>query len=136
MSQAVGGDLQGTDKNVGYWLPNPPYKVFIQDADLNLISPVLLWVLVDEHPDSINDAALGVQMATSLAATFMVDYPASYHNGACGFAFADGHSEIHKWQDARTKPAPKYNNNLTVPGGAQPNNPDLWWLVQRTSVRP
>jgi prepilin-type processing-associated H-X9-DG protein len=25
--------------------------------------------------------------------------PASYHNGAAGFAFADGHSEIHKWKD-------------------------------------
>jgi len=25
--------------------------------------------------------------------------PASYHNGACGFTFADGHSEIKKWLD-------------------------------------
>ena len=27
------------------------------------------------------------------------DLAASYHNGAAGFSFADGHSEIHKWLD-------------------------------------
>ncbi len=31
------------------------------------------------------------------------DLPASYHNGAAGFSFADGHSEIHKWLYASTK---------------------------------
>jgi len=25
------------------------------------------------------------------------DVPGTYHNGGCGFAFADGHSESHKW---------------------------------------
>ena len=29
----------------------------------------------------------------------IVDYPASYHNGAGGLSFADGHSEIRKWVD-------------------------------------
>jgi prepilin-type processing-associated H-X9-DG protein len=33
----------------------------------------------------------------------IVDVPATYHNGACGFAFADGHSEIHKWVDQAMK---------------------------------
>jgi len=33
------------------------------------------------------------------ATTYIVDYPASYHNGAGGVAFADGHSEIHRWRD-------------------------------------
>ena len=28
------------------------------------------------------------------------DVPSSLHNGACGFAFADGHSEVHKWKTA------------------------------------
>jgi prepilin-type processing-associated H-X9-DG protein len=30
------------------------------------------------------------------------DLPASYHVGACGYAFADGHSEIHKWLNPKT----------------------------------
>jgi hypothetical protein len=33
----------------------------------------------------------------------IVDYPASYHVTG-GFSFADGHSEIKKWQDGRTTP--------------------------------
>ena len=28
--------------------------------------------------------------------------PANYHNGACGFSFADGHAEIRKWKDPDT----------------------------------
>ena len=27
----------------------------------------------------------------------MVDFPASYHNGAGGLSFADGHAEIRRW---------------------------------------
>src|SRR2546430_3003192 len=32
-----------------------------------------------------------------------VDMPAAYHNGACGFAMGDGHSEIHKWISERSE---------------------------------
>jgi prepilin-type processing-associated H-X9-DG protein len=66
----------------------------------------------------------------------MVDWPASFHNGACGFAFADGHSEIHKWRDSRTTAPVKYNDwlyNLVAPI-SQPNNQDLIWLAQRSST--
>jgi prepilin-type N-terminal cleavage/methylation domain-containing protein/prepilin-type processing-associated H-X9-DG protein len=60
--------------------------------------PSSTWVFVDEHPDSI------------LAGLFVVylnkhsweHLPGSYHNSACGFAFADGHSEIKKWLDPFT----------------------------------
>ena len=31
------------------------------------------------------------------------DVPGSYWFGACGFAYADGHAEIHKWLDSTTK---------------------------------
>ncbi len=68
----------------------------------------------------------------------MVDYPASSHNGACGFAFADGHSEIHKWFDPRTKPPVKYNAYLfnLNPPFVQPNNRDILWMAERTSSLP
>ena len=47
---------------------------------------------LDEHPDSINDSLFAVPMT----GTAWVDVPASYHNGACGFCFADGHAESRK----------------------------------------
>lgn len=64
----------------------------------------------------------------------IVDYPASYHNGAAGLAFADGHSEIKKWADPRTTPPlrPGQELNLNV---ASPGNQDRFWLMDRSTRR-
>ncbi len=96
------------------------------------------WVFVDEREDSINDGWYAVNMdgydPNKPAAYTIVDFPASYHNGACGFAFADGHSEIRKWIDPRTRPPVKFAQGITL-GQASPNNVDVGWLQERTSVR-
>ena len=73
-------------------------------------------------------------MVESAASARIIDYPASYHNGAGGISFADGHAEIRKWVDARTRPAPKYNNALAL-NVPSPNNQDMIWLSDRTSSR-
>ena len=40
-------------------------------------------------------------MITDVTSTaHFIDLPASYHAGACGFAFADSHAEIHKWKES------------------------------------
>ena len=92
-------------------------------------SPAMAWVLVDEHPDSINDAMLYVNPSTPVANAAWVDWPASYHAGACGFSFADGHSEIHKWRDSRTLAPVSYTsiNNMVARGSL-----DYGWIAQRT----
>ena len=67
----------------------------------SIIRPANLWVVMDEHPDSINDGFLQSDPHTDISqwgAGSWNDLPASYHNGACGIAFADGHSEIHVWK--------------------------------------
>ena len=89
----------------------------------------MTWVVLDEHPDSINDAMLYVNATLPVANAQWVDWPASYHDGACGFSFADGHSEIHKWIDSRTKVPTRYTsiNNLVVRGSQ-----DFGWIAQRT----
>jgi prepilin-type N-terminal cleavage/methylation domain-containing protein/prepilin-type processing-associated H-X9-DG protein len=66
-------------------------------SDLKNPAPSKSWVFVDEDPDSINDVTLYENPTMSLKAGEFSDIPASYHNQACGFSFADGHSEIHKW---------------------------------------
>ena len=60
------------------------------------------WVMGEEHPDSINDAAMANQMAgrTGDPSPRIIDYPASFHGGAGSFALADGHCVNHKWQRA------------------------------------
>ena len=84
----------------------------------------MLWVLIDENDIGINDGAFGVTMVSDR----WVDFPGIYHNFACGFAFADGHSEIHKWKDGRTKPTGAAS--FDVPGSQ-----DIRWVQQRTSAR-
>jgi prepilin-type processing-associated H-X9-DG protein len=69
------------------------YKGAAKSSHLIIPGPAATWVYVDEHPDSINDAGC----FPPNTATNIPDAPATSHNGACGFAFADGHSEIKKW---------------------------------------
>ena len=98
----------------------------------NLINPQpsLAWVLVDEHPDSINDAMLYLDPKQKDPSTGeWNDVPASSHNAACGFSFADGHSEIKKWKNASTISPVRYSalNHVSVR-----DSQDLAWTVERT----
>jgi prepilin-type N-terminal cleavage/methylation domain-containing protein/prepilin-type processing-associated H-X9-DG protein len=69
-------------------------------SKLSLIKkPVDLWVITDQHPDSIQDLIFSIE---GLSATTLVDVPGSGHDGKCGFMFADGHAELHKWRDRDT----------------------------------
>lgn len=133
MNQAIGPDMAGTSRPPrGQWLPAPPFKVYIKESDCTEPAPVNLWVMVDEHPDSINDGGFGVQMPRTGTDTRWVDVPAKYHNNACGFSFADGHAEIHKWLRPNSIP------NVTYVGLSgvlnTPSNPDVLWLAKRTST--
>jgi prepilin-type processing-associated H-X9-DG protein len=94
----------------------------------------MCYVMLDEHPDSINAGGYANMMVENLASARIIDFPASYHNGAAGISFADGHAEIRKWVDSRTKPPVKYNNQLQL-NVASPNNQDVAWLSDRTSSR-
>ena len=99
------------------------------------LGPSMTWILIDEHPGSINDAAFAVQMqqASTLSQARIIDFPASYHNGACGLAFADGHSEIKKWVDNRTVEPANFGKQLPALNVASPNNRDVLWMSERTS---
>ena len=105
------------------------YKGAKKPSDLTIPGPAQTWVYMDEHPDSINDAgAFPPDRPTNIP-----DAPATYHNGAAGFAMADGHSEIHKWRGPTMTKAriagglrgvnfQAQNNFATVAG-----DPDLRW---------
>ncbi len=102
-------------------------------------APVKTFVLLDERDDSINDGLFVVAMKgldpSRPAGRFIVDYPSSYHNGAGDFNFADGHAEIHKWLDDRTKVNYKPDYHLrTWPPTPSPDNPDVLWLQERATA--
>lgn len=97
-------------------------------------SPVNAWVFVDEHPDSINDAAFANQMTGAAEGRAnVIDVPASYHNGACGFSFADGHAEIHKWLGKRIQPRVVYNGTIQLNFAPGDSARDVIWFSQNTT---
>ncbi len=103
---------------------NQPWRTFGKATDNLAPGPSLLWVLVDEDVQSINDAALGFGMEQAI----WYDAPGSAHNGGCGFAFADGHSETHRWLSR----GEKESQGATVDSMA--DYQDWLWMRERTSA--
>lgn len=102
------------------------YRQFLKLSEVP--TPGQLFVTVDEHPDSINDGMCWNDANPNISVPWC-DLPASYHNGAAGFSFADGHSEIHPWHNASTKRPIVYQNlsltrKLRLHCGARP--PRRW----------
>jgi prepilin-type processing-associated H-X9-DG protein len=122
-------------------LDGPGWRVYLTLNDLVDPGPARTFVFLDEREDMINYGNLFVDMTGfpdhPQALQFDVDYPASYHNRACGLSFADGHSEIKPWLDARTCPPIKKGVADWIPVQAvpSPNNPDIAWLQERCTRR-
>jgi prepilin-type N-terminal cleavage/methylation domain-containing protein/prepilin-type processing-associated H-X9-DG protein len=109
---------------------NTMYQGVVKSSDLSIPGPTETWVYVDEQPDSINDAGC----FPPANANSIVDVPAAYHNGAAGFAFADGHSEIHKWVGPAMKSA-QVTKVAFVAGGnvaCKTGDRDLSWYSYKT----
>jgi prepilin-type N-terminal cleavage/methylation domain-containing protein len=62
-----------------------------------------VFVMLDEHADSISDATFQFNPGWASGSETWRDLPASYHGYGCSFAFADGHSEIHHWLERGNK---------------------------------
>jgi prepilin-type N-terminal cleavage/methylation domain-containing protein/prepilin-type processing-associated H-X9-DG protein len=97
-------------------------------------SPSHTFVFIDEREDSIDDGYFGVDMVNPMGSATWVNYPASYHNRAGGFSFADGHAEIKKWLDPRTTP-PLIKGQYMPTYVASPDNRDLEWVRERCTAR-
>jgi prepilin-type processing-associated H-X9-DG protein len=121
------GDILKINGTGGLINNSKPWKRFLKSSDFK--SPSNIWVLLDEHPDSINDGLFAVPMVSTNEAWW--DNAASYHNGAGGFSFQDGHAEIKKWQDANSIwPVVKKNPSL---GNGKKSPRDLVWMQDRTT---
>ncbi|KAB2663673.1 MAG: type II secretion system protein [Verrucomicrobia bacterium] len=126
MNAYIEGGAYGTDANNS--VAAPGWYCYNKMSDIREPAPGKLWVFVDEHPDSINDSWM-VNGAT--ARDGWADLPASYHNGAGGFGFADGHGEIKKWLEKSTRvPVQKKQYN----GFPAPKSRDLAWVLERTTA--
>jgi prepilin-type processing-associated H-X9-DG protein len=112
------------------------WKVFTKLSSIP--SPSKMFVLLNEDEDSINNGWFGLDMngyPNNQSADKIFDFPAAYHDRACGFSFADGHSEIHRWLDGRTMPPVSDTTLVTSTSGTNsPNNPDVYWIQDHATV--
>ena len=103
------------------------YQVYGKLSSFIKPPPSQIFVYLDEDARSLNDAGFAVTMVSNK----LLDAPGTYHNGACGFSFADGHSEIHRWKDKRTIITGTSFNAVTF----NPINVDVVWLQEHASAK-
>jgi prepilin-type N-terminal cleavage/methylation domain-containing protein/prepilin-type processing-associated H-X9-DG protein len=118
-------------------------RIFTKEGDLTVPGPANTWVFVDENPSSINDGWM-VEDPTEpdIDSPEWVDLPASYHTGACGMSFADGHAVIKLWHDRTVL---KQQATVITDGSGwaaiSPSGPtpptfknDVLWMVNRSTA--
>jgi prepilin-type N-terminal cleavage/methylation domain-containing protein/prepilin-type processing-associated H-X9-DG protein len=116
------------------------YRQFLKSGNIQNASQ--LYVFLDEHPDNINDGYFKNGANPDITSTVdwpggvWGDMPASTHNGSCGFSFADGHAEVHKWRSYVCTILPVTFG--PVPHRALSSDPaaiaDAQWLALHSSV--
>ena len=119
------------------FLDTAGYKLYFKESELANPGPAKLFVFLDMRPDSIDIGNFAVRMSgwpDKPASYGFYDLPGYYHHFACGFSFADGHSELRRWRDSRTTP-PLVDNGGVSDWFDAPGSPDVAWL-QDHATRP
>jgi len=134
------GGFAGPDPTGGLGPRVSGFKIYFKLSDIAKLgtpSPTKTFLFLDEREDVINWGNFATDMdgfypPSPGAYAFDQDLPGFYHNGACGFSFCDGHSEIHKWRDPRTMP-PLQVGVYTIQTWPVPRDQDVAWLQDHTT---
>jgi len=125
--------LDGTGDHVR----NHPWHTFGKITDNQSPGPSKVFVFVDEDEWSNRRPCFNVCMNT--APTLMYNWPSTYHGFSASFSFLDGHAEVHKWHDSRTRntqhlPGIQKIQYSGVPSSGS-DNPDIIWMQEHTSAK-
>ncbi len=121
--------------------PNLSFYGYYKGSDITCPTPANAFVFCDESFWTMNDGWLEINASRPE----FPDAPTANHAGGCGFGFADGHAEIHKWSGS-------YVVSATIPVGirgivyafgiqrtsanlvgSSGSDPDWRWLVQHAT---
>jgi prepilin-type N-terminal cleavage/methylation domain-containing protein/prepilin-type processing-associated H-X9-DG protein len=122
--------MDGPGYNTTAWKGINGYVVYTKLANMARPGPAKTWVFMEESPIGIDDGYFAVD-PTQTNTWFNI--PAVLHGNASVLAFADGHSDAHRWTDANMIHGIGGNgsgNNIP----AYPNSQDLSWLLSATTV--
>jgi prepilin-type N-terminal cleavage/methylation domain-containing protein/prepilin-type processing-associated H-X9-DG protein len=117
------------------------WRTYGKTSAMTIPGTSLLFIFLDEHPNSINDPQFAVDMTDQGIDAHIIDFPASYHNGAAGFSFADGHAEVHRWLGSIIKPPVNFSGGgVNIGNGGSGSSaglssaPDMKWLQDHSSA--
>ena len=113
-------------------IPGRSYFAARKVTELNKPGPASTIVLLDEHPDSINDATFFLSEGLQPSSAQWIDLPAGYHGRGAGISFADGSAILRRWQGNRTLVPVSFFPPALFP---TPNNLDYVWLNDRMPYR-
>ena len=107
------------------------YRTYQKSSDMGADSPSMRFAFIDVNPASICTPAFGMDMTLQS----FIHYPSSLHGGLGVVTFADGHAESRKWVDPRTRKTISPGQLQLPHNDPSPNNLDLAWLGQRTTIK-
>jgi len=88
--------------------------------------------------DEVHPGYLGVLYGILAGRDAFATFPAYRHAGGGTLSFADGHVELHRWVDPRTRCPLDENERFDATGSnvltPSPGNVDLRWLSERSGV--
>jgi prepilin-type N-terminal cleavage/methylation domain-containing protein/prepilin-type processing-associated H-X9-DG protein len=110
---------------------NASFKIFFKGSDCS--GPSSIFVTLDEA-ESLNDGFFDNDPGPGQNGSWG-DYPASRHGRAGSFSFADGHSEVHRWQSRATY---GFVMNPDTASFSAPSNDgrqkfDYGWVISRST---
>jgi prepilin-type N-terminal cleavage/methylation domain-containing protein len=115
----------------------PAYYNVKKVTDMHTPGPADCWAMMDEHPDSNDDATFFVDPADANGTgSSVIEFPGNLHGNACGIVYGDGHSDVHLWKGAAfQKPVSfiTYYQNISISGDSL-SQKDLAWLAQHTPL--
>jgi prepilin-type processing-associated H-X9-DG protein len=118
---------------------NDILKSAIRLSDITAPGPSSVYLLIDEHENSINDSHfLPFSNFHTYGNQQWLDCPSGRHGNATGMVFVDGHSEIHKWVDSDVHQV-QISGGIVVPNSfstfiPRPGPKDFDWCVNHVAA--
>jgi prepilin-type processing-associated H-X9-DG protein len=140
MNGQMGMAYFAANRNTGPASYDSGALIYVKNSDLICPDPSSAWVFCGESTWTLlsmySDGYL--QVSSTAAAPGFPDAPTARHEGACGFSFADGHTEIHKWVGTTLTSLSTVAGQVRPAGqwvAATASDPDWIWFAQHTACK-